>query len=97
MTLLEYYKKYLNENIVKVEPLYFSMNLTNDTSGIEFWDRVVYEDGNTEYYPSVSEYDHNLTEPFNMPNEWLSIGVVSNFDEDIPEDVAERLSTGRGW
>lgn len=97
MSLLEYYKKYLSEDVVKVEPLYFDMNLTNDTSGIEFWDKVTYSNDVQEYYPSISEYDHNLSKPFDMPKKWLDVSVESDFNPNITEEDAENLSVGKGW
>lgn len=95
MKILDYYKKYLSEDVESVDSLYVSMNLTDDTSGIEFWDRVVYRNGVEEYYPSITEYDHNLVYPFDMPKEWLKVGELCFYDKDIPEELAEKLSKGR--
>ena len=75
MSFLEYYKKNLSEDVESVEQLYLSANLTEDTSGIEYWDRVTYSDGRQEYSQSVTEYDHNVSIPFDMPEEWLQFAV----------------------
>lgn len=91
MKIIDYYKKYLSEDVEKVEFLYLSMNLTDDTSGIEFWDKITYVDGREEYYPSITEYDHNLTTPFDIPKEWLEVGQLCEYKEDIPKELAEKL------
>ena len=95
MKIIDYYKKYLSEDVEKVEFLYLSMNLTDDTSGIEFWDKITYVDGKEEYYPSITEYDHNLITPFDMPKEWLEVGQLCEYDDDISEEQVEKLSKGR--
>lgn len=97
MTLLEYYKKYLSEDIEKVEEVYCSMNLTDDTSGTEFYNRVTYSDGKQEYYFATFEYYHSVDRPIDFPKEWLEIAeIADNSDLELPDDTSGILS-GKGW
>lgn len=97
MKLLDYYKKYLNEDIVKVEEIYCSMNLTDDTSGIEFFDRVTYRSGKQEYYISTFQYDHSLNNPVDFPEEWLEIAIITDQSDFILPDNVDSILNGKGW
>ena len=81
MKLLDYYKKYLSENVVKIEEVYCNMNLTEDTSGTEFFDRVTFDDGTQNYYLTTFEYGHSLGKPIDFPKEWLKIAEITDNSE----------------
>ena len=76
MTILDYYKKYLNNDIVKVEELYCSPNLTEDTSGYQYFDRVIHSNGRQAYYNSVFDDVHQLLYAIDFPTEWLEFAEV---------------------
>ena len=100
MTVLEYYKKYLNEDVVNVEKIFCSMNLTDETFGNEFYDRVTYSNGAQEYYFSTFEYGHSLLSPEWFPDQWLGIAQFGESDyanTEIPEEVIPDILSGKGW
>lgn len=97
MKVLDYYKNYLNEDVVKVETIYFSMNLTDDTSGTEFYDKVTHLNGNVDYYISTFIPGHSLVS-YEIPNEWFKYAVVSLCsNEEIPNDCIDNVYRGVGY
>ena len=97
MKLLDYYKNYLNKDIVKVEEIYCSMNLTDDTSGIEFFDRVTCSNGKQEYYIATFQYDHSLENPVDFPEEWLKVADITDQSDFILPDNVDSILNGKGW
>lgn len=81
MKLLEYYQNYLSKDIVKVEELYCSPNLTEDTSGYQFFDRVTYNNGNQAYYNSVFDDVHQLLYAIDFPAKWLEFAKIKDISD----------------